>query len=340
VPGLDIEDPDQLVAWLRRTGRIDASESPAVRRLAGGVSNRAMVVERPGGGAWVVKQALEQLRVDVVWRSSPERIHREAAGLRWVAELCGPETVPALVFEDFDEHAIAMHYVPEPHDGLKALLLAGRIDLAHMRAFGALLARIHERAASRLDDLRGELGDRGFFESLRVEPYYSYSAERCPAAAGFLDALVAETRATAVTLVHGDYSPKNVLVRESRLVLLDHEVMHIGDPAFDVGFSMTHLLSKAHAAPAYRSAFAAAAREHWSAYAAGVRGCAWAGDGLEARAARHTLGCLLARAVGRSPLEYLDGAQRAHQRDAVVSLAGRPPERMEDLIDAFLGRLP
>ena len=41
--------------------------------------------------------------------------------------------------------------------------------------------------------------------------------------------------------------------------LLDHEVAHFGDPAFDLGFSLTHLLSKALHLEAYRPLFLAAA---------------------------------------------------------------------------------
>ncbi len=59
--------------------------------------------------------------------------------------------------------------------------------------------------------------------------------------------------------MHGDYSPKNILIHKDRLVLLDHEVIHFGDPAFDLGFSMTHFLSKAHHLPAQRREFASAA---------------------------------------------------------------------------------
>jgi aminoglycoside phosphotransferase (APT) family kinase protein len=336
---LDIERPGELVAWLRLSGRISPDETPAVRPLSGGVSNRAMVVRRPGGDTWVVKQALERLRVATVWRSSPERIHREAAGLRWIAALCGPQVVPELIFEDRAAHVIGMRYVPEPHDNLKVLLLAGRVDHAHVEGLGALLGRLHARAAGRLADIRPELGDRSFFESLRVEPYYAYSADRVPAAASFLAALVAETQAVADTLVHGDYSPKNVLVHDGRLVLLDHEVCHVGDPAFDVGFAICHLLSKGHALPAHRETFGAAASGFWDAYARARAAERWPAGDLEPRAARHGLGCLLARVAGRSPLEYLDDAARARQRDAVLPLLGDPPATVRGLAAAFLERV-
>ena len=79
---LDIERPGALASYLRGAGLIAPGEDPAVTVLAGGVSNRTVLVERPSGEAWVVKQALAKLRVQVDWFSPPERIHREALGLR------------------------------------------------------------------------------------------------------------------------------------------------------------------------------------------------------------------------------------------------------------------
>jgi len=138
--------------------------------------------------------------------------------------------------------------------------------------------------------------------------------------------------------VHGDYSPKNILLHGPRMVLLDHEVIHWGDPAFDLGFSLTHLLSKAHYLPDHRGAFAEAARRYWHIYAACLRGFLWRED-MEPMVVRHTLGCLLARVAGRSPLEYLDHDHRMRQRDAVLSVLQRKPATVDDLTDEFLDTL-
>ena len=63
---LDIEQPGALVRYLKETGRVSEDEEPVVRVLAGGVSNRTVLLERPETGeAWVVKQALPKLRVAV-----------------------------------------------------------------------------------------------------------------------------------------------------------------------------------------------------------------------------------------------------------------------------------
>lgn len=314
---LDIEQPRELLAYLRAAGRL--REDAPVTVLAGGVSNRTVKV-----GPWVLKQALPKLRVQVDWFCDPARIRREALGLQWLGKLLPDGAVPRLVFEDPEHQLLAMEAVPEPHENFKTVLLAGRVDLTLVREFGSLLRQLHRLARERRAELQPLFADRSFFEALRLEPYYAYTASQVPEAAPFLHALIRETRACDDTLVHGDYSPKNVLVRDGRLVLLDHEVVHWGDGDFDVGFAMAHFLSKAHHLPERRGHFAAAART--------------ISEGSGPRAVRHTLACLLARVAGRSPLEYLSADERARQRDAVVALLPTPPP-LPPLIDAFLERL-
>ena len=334
---LDIEQLDHLVAYLERGGHIDPGEPIVVRVLEGGVSNRTVLVERASGDAWVLKQALAKLRVAVDWFSSPERIHREALGLRWLAQFAPPHTIAPFVFEDRQQHILAMGAVPQPHANWKTMLLRGELELDHIAQFARLLGTIHRAAAGRAD-VAAAFDDRAYFESLRVEPYYVYTAEQTPAAAPFYAELIAATHARRLTLVHGDYSPKNVLIHHDRLVLLDHEVIHFGDPAFDLGFALTHLLSKAHHLPLQRASFAGAARYFWHIYGETLGEASWRAD-LDRWAARHTLGCLLARVAGRSPLEYLDAAERAHQRAAVVALMQRPPETVDDLVAQFIARV-
>jgi aminoglycoside phosphotransferase (APT) family kinase protein len=335
---LDIEQPAALLAYLREGGWIGPNEQPAMTVLAGGVSNRTVLVQRERGEGWVVKQALAKLRVQVDWFSSPERIHVEAMALGVLAPLCPPGAVPRLIFEDRPNHIMAMEAVPQPHANWKQMLLAGDVQADHIAQFARLLATIHRETSLRRAQLMPDFGDRSFYESLRLEAYYLYTGTQVPESAAFYERLVAETRSRQDALVHGDYSPKNALVHHGQLVLLDYEVAHMGEPAFDVGFSMTHLLSKAHHLPARRADFAQAAADYWSLYRKTLGDAPWA-DGLEARAVRHTLGCLLARVNGRSPLEYMSAEARARQRAAVVPLMAAPPETVEELIAEFAANL-
>jgi 5-methylthioribose kinase len=381
---LNIEDSGALRAYLRRQGKIGFDECPVIEIVAGGVSNRTVRVRRPGGEIWILKQALSQLRVAVRWLSDPSRSRREALAIRWIAQLA-PGATPALLFEDPDEHLLAMESVPEPHENWKTMLMAGRLDPALVRQFGRLAATIHLRSWERSDELAPIFGDRSFFESLRIEPYYVYAAEQTPEAAPFLTALVAETRACRLALVHGDLSPKNILVTGNatrnaagsatrkasgnaagevtgnadriatgdatradsadlttggaRLWLVDHEVAHFGDPSFDLGFALAHLLSKAHHLAIHRAGFQRAAVGFWLAYRDAIGPLPWAGQ-IEARAVRQALGCLLARVAGRSPLEYLDSDERARQRAIVLQLMAAPPPTVAALAQRFCGMLP
>ncbi len=335
---LDIEQPQQLESYLRAKRYANENEPIQIQQLAGGVSNRTMLVQFADGRAWVLKQALAKLRVAVDWFSDPARIRREAQGLRVLAELAPAGTITPLVFEDREHYLLAMQAVPQPHENWKSLLLAGQVEQSLVEQFGRLLATIHLRASEERNSLAVEFADRSFFESLRLEPYYAYTASQVPEAAAFLKQVIADTRRRENTLVHGDYSPKNVLIHAGQVVLLDHEVIHWGEPAFDLGFSLTHFLSKAHHLPANRNAFILAAQNYWNVYCETLGHTNWTSD-LESRAVRHTLACLLARVAGRSPLEYLSPLERTRQAEVVVGLMSHLPEQIESLINTFIQQI-
>jgi 5-methylthioribose kinase len=332
---VDIEDTDQLLNYLRANQRIGPQEKPIVRQLKGGVSNKTVSLLRPEGSAWVLKQALAKLRVKSDWFSDPKRIRIEADALRFLPSIAPPGTITPLVFEDAEQNILAMEAVPEPHENWKERLLSGKIELPLIREFGRMLGLIHQRSYSKCSELRAKFWDRTFFRTLRLEPYYQYSATVIPAAKPFLTPLVADTLSRQETFVHGDFSPKNILIYQHRLVLLDHEVAHFGDPAFDIGFSLTHLLSKAHHLPKSRFVLIDAALHYWETYFELVRELPWS-TGLEHRATKHTIACLLARAVGRSPLEYLNESERDRQTRAALNLIEACPASLSQLVELFI----
>ncbi len=335
---IDIESESELFQYLRATDRINREEIPAVQILRGGVSNKTVLVTRPSGERWVLKQALPKLRVASDWFSDPARIHVEAEGLRYLPRVALPKSIPTLVFEDLSQHLLAMEAAPEPHQNWKEQLLKGAIDASLVRQFGKLLSTIHGRSFEQRDELEKVFRDRSFFETLRLEPYYLFTATVVPEAKMFLEHLVNETRAQSLTLVHGDYSPKNLLVHDGKFILLDHEVAHFGDPAFDFGFSLTHLLSKALHFLERRSAFLEAAAHYWRSYRLEVETAPWFA-GTEQRVIRHTIACVLARVGGRSPLEYLSASERSLQRSVALDLIEQVPATVPDLIASFGRRI-
>lgn len=333
---LDIENSTAFESYLIAAGHANLGELATHKVLAGGVSSRTVLATFTDGRAWVLKQSLAKLRVPGDWFSDPSRVHREALGMQVLGELTPAGAVPRLIFDDERHHVLAMEAVPEPHENWKTQLLRGEVDHDLIAEFGKLLGGIHGKSFAQRERLSVPFADRSFFESLRIHPYYETTAAAEPRAASFYERLIADTRAQQLTLVHGDYSPKNVLVRNHKLVLLDHEVIHFGDPAFDLGFALTHLLSKAHHLPKQRDEFADAAIEFWDNYSILARFFGVDKAMPVDRVVRHTLGCLLARVAGRSPLEYLNDDERACQREAVVRLMTEPPGDVLDLVDRFV----
>jgi 5-methylthioribose kinase len=334
----DIEEFDALRDYLREHGYAKMGEALAFKKLPGGVSNRTVRVAWADGHAWVLKQALAKLRVNVDWFSSPERIGVEAKALRWLNHSAPPGTTPAFIFEDMANHLLGMEAIPEEHENWKSVLLSGQIVSNHFEQFGLLLGAIHRESSDCGAETCRVFADTTYFVNLRLEPYYLYTAQKTAEAAAFLNALARETLNHKDSLVHGDFSPKNTLIYRGKLILLDYEVVHFGDPAFDVGFALTHFLSKAHHLPEVSGRLASAAELFWQAYSKEIMNLNWAGS-VETRVVRHTLGCLLARVAGKSPLEYLTPYERERQLGVVLALILKPPTTVPALIAEFVHKI-
>jgi aminoglycoside phosphotransferase (APT) family kinase protein len=179
--------------------------------------------------------------------------------------------------------------------------------------------------------------DRIFYD-IRLEPYLVATAARHPDRAAPLQALVATTAATRRCLVHGDVSPKNLLIGPQGPVFLDAECAWFGDPAFDLAFCLNHLLLTCLWTPPARVGFLACFDALAARYLAGV---VWeAPAALEGRVARLLPGLLLARVDGKSPVEYLTTDQeRAVVREVGRGLLQRPVARLDQIRSAWQARL-
>lgn len=326
---------DNAADYLRRTGRLAHDACVEVQWLAGGVSNAVFRVRpvQPAGTDFILKQACERLRVAEPWFCSIERIWRETAVLRVCHDVVGPQavahgfhlSVPELLWEDRDEYVYAMPAAAADAPTWKERLLAGDANPAAGAAIGGLLGRLHAETW-RNEDLAREFGERSFFEALRLDPYYRHTAQMRPDLAPAFDALLQETAASARCLVHGDFSPKNLLVTADAITLLDFEVGHFGDPGFDLGFFFAHLALKEHLAQT--PALHAVRKEAWEAYyhALSQRLPDDELQSLRLRATQHLGACLAARVDGKSKVDYLTPDLAAWARATGAELLTTPQD--------------
>lgn len=281
--------------YLLRRGIIERAPDNCVA-LGGGVSNVVLRIDD-----LVLKQSLGRLRVADVWEAPVGRIVTEANALRFAHEFL-PDVVPTAIDCDPTAHTLIMPAAPADWRSWKELLLAGTVDPGIASRLGAALAALHNAATADLD----WLDQPEAFVALRVDPYHHAVADRLPEVAAEVRSVAAEMAGNRLCFVHGDYSPKNVLVGDGSLWVIDFEVAHLGDPTFDVAFMLHHLLLKAIHRPDGFSGYARCGAEFLAAYADSRFSSMASGTYL----VRH-IGCLLlARAVGKSPAEYLDDAAR------------------------------
>jgi 5-methylthioribose kinase len=178
------------------------------------------------------------------------------------------------------------------------------------------------------------LDDRQFFFDLRLDPYYRQIAAVHVSLAPEIDRLIAAVCAERHCLVHGDFSPKNLLVHNDRLFLIDFEVGHYGDPAFDLGFFLSHLVLKAFYHAPRDGPFFDLIDEFWSGYCAQMDGAVSHGelDALVGRAILNFAGCAMARLDGKSKIDYLkDGAKCDAVRELCRTVFKDQPAKWSDV---------
>ncbi|MQA25955.1 MAG: phosphotransferase [Micromonosporaceae bacterium] len=314
----DLLDPSTVGRYL--VGRGLAGDPRRVRAalLGGGVSNVVLGVGT-GTDAFVVKQALPRLRVADEWRAPCGRVLTEAAALDLAARLV-PGVTPRVLDRDPERNVIVIERAPGSWSDWKRLLLQGRCDVGVAARLGGVLAAWHSADVAGVDQ---RCVDLSAFEQLRVDPYYRTVMRRRPEHAERVGWHAEAMAGRRTALVHGDFSPKNVLVGEGgALWVIDFEVAHVGDPAFDVAFLLSHLLLKSVFRPADRDRYEVCASAFADSYLAAIppsRRLDWG------YVAGHVACLMLARVDGKSPVEYLDAAQRGQARRIGAALLCDPP---------------
>src|SRR5882672_12280294 len=225
-------DADQIIVeFLDRSGLVPRGQPAHFERLAGGVSSDIWIV-RTGSTTFCVKRALPRLRVAADWQAP---IARSATEVAWMTAVAGfmPDAFPCVLAADAELGAFAMEYFPPAsHEQWKRELQRGVVDPEIPAVVGQRLARAHSVFA------KSETAARTFatdatFHALRIEPYLLATARAHPDVAPILEGLAAVTARTKISVVHGDVSPKNILLGPRGPVFLDAECAWFGDPALD-----------------------------------------------------------------------------------------------------------
>jgi aminoglycoside phosphotransferase (APT) family kinase protein len=311
-------DADEILKLLHQRGLI-AQARPVVQALAGGVSSDIWLID-DGKRKLVLKRALPKLRVADDWFADVSRNRHEQDFMDYVGRFL-PLAVPRLLHRDPEHGFFVMEYLGPEFANWKAMLLAGNTVPEHARQAAGILATVHSRSWNDPEG-RVRFATTPQFRQLRIDPYLVTTGDRHPALRRLFHDEAERLAATNMCLVHGDYSPKNILISPERMVVLDCEVAWFGDPAFDVAFLLNHLFLKALGRPAAAASYLNLAEVFWQTYLSQL--APERQTGLEARVCRLLLMLMLARVDGKSPVEYLtDERKRQLLRNFVTVRLGR-----------------
>ncbi len=323
--------------YLVQLGRLHPQAIATAIPLAWGVSNIVLRVDAPAYPSIVVKQSQARLRTRIDWFSRCERIYREADVLRIVASLLPVGVVPRVAFEVREDYVLGLEAIRADHTVWKQCLLDNDLQLPVAKRLGTYLGTIHRETSGKCG-LLPDGWDWSLFDELRIDPFYRQIAISHPDLQSPVHSLIADMSRHRVCLVLADFSPKNVLVHRDGVSLVDFETGHYGDPAFDVGFFLSHVLLKS-----LRHENLNDWRRLLSAFWSSYRRTVDAGSGnlvdstaTGSRAVRHLAACLLARIDGKSPVDYLTAAWQTHLvRSLSRACLAEPPASVEHVIDRF-----
>ena len=275
-----------LPGYLLRCGLTRPGEHVVVEPLGDGNINWVRRF-RTASGSRVVKQARPALERFPQYNAPTERIVYEARYIESVAPFDHEGICPRVLFFDPDERVLVLEDLGQA-ERLDSALARGADVSQAAAALAAFLGRVHSGTrgadlAARFenDAMRRLHGEHIFLLPFRpndfpLSPRLARRAREIQAQGELvarIDAAYARYLEPRGALVHADVQATNVMIAPSGPKLLDAEIAHVGDPAFDVGQLLAHLLlpslARGRAQSGRRAAEAA-----WVAYvdAAGVSG--------------------------------------------------------------------
>jgi len=299
---MELLTEETVVDYLINEGLFAQNEDIKVEILTGGVSNTVLAISTATKNL-VLKQALPALKVAELWEADPRRAIVEADALELFHSL-NPEIVPKLVFVDPIRFVVIMERVPLSSRVWKSELLEGIYRPQVARTLGITLSQWHNYGIINPAAHKKFMEDT-LFDQLRIDPFYRFVAAKNVNLQDSIHQLIAELENDKSTIVHGDFSPKNFMVTEDdHVYILDFEVMHVGNPVFDLAFIVAHLLCKFFHAPNAEEAaeLSNIANNFLNAYQEQTE--------VSETLVLHTALIALARVEGKSPVNYLSKSEQ------------------------------
>ena len=242
---MKLDSAHTVKSYLIRENIITGKDEPLIERLSGGVSCEVWKVHH-GEYKWVLKQALERLNVKADWYADIERIHREHEVMEALHGILPEKVIPAVVYKDYVNHVYIMTAVEGNATTWKEELFNENFSVGLAEKAATFLTAMHSYHDGISPEDQVRFRNQKYFRQLRIEAFHETIIQKHPYLSPYVQQLIEELIKQQTCLVHGDFSPKNMLIdADGKLMFVDFEVTHWGNPVFDLAYCLGHLMLKA-----------------------------------------------------------------------------------------------
>ena len=279
-----------------------SSKNYKIEKLSGGVSSDIWKITNENH-IFCLKKAKKKLDVKEDWFVPIERNIYEYKWYNEVNKLI-PNIAPQVIYSDTKNFFFIMEYFDEMKFPLwKKELLKSKVNIKFSQSVAQNLSFIHLNSFNN-NNLKSKFDTIKLFEDLRIDPYIRFTATIHDDIKNKLLDIANNLNNKKITLVHGDISPKNILINNDKPIFLDAECAWYGDPAFDFAFCINHLILKSIKLPKVKELLSKSFRILSDTYLMNVK---WEDPKLfEKRTILILSALMLARIDGKSPVEYIN----------------------------------
>ena len=212
-------------------------------KITEGVSSDIWYVKTETGFEFCIKRALKKLTVKEDWYAPISRSNFEASYFK-ACHNVNPRSFPKILGHDKKNYILAMEWFkPKKYILWKKQLLDVAFDIKDGVSISDILNKKHSYFNNKFNFKKEFENDKTFYD-IRIEPYIIFTSKSYPEHKNYFIDAAKSLVSNKKTLIHGDFSPKNILIGPDFPVILDAETACWGDPIFDLAFCNNHIILK------------------------------------------------------------------------------------------------
>ena len=229
----------QKALWLKSINKEKIIE---YKRLEGGVSSEVYYV-KTNKKEYCIKRSLKKLLVKKEWIANTNRIKFEYLWLKHCRSILKKNIPETFEFNSRKKYIVMQYLDTSDYKTLKELFFDKIVNIKTIKLISKHLYKIHANS-NNVKTKNIFKGNNKNFYDLRLDPYFNEIGRVYPRYKEYIEHLNKNYLKNSNTLVHGDFSPKNILIGKNKIIYLDAECCNFGDPVFDLVFFTNHLLIK------------------------------------------------------------------------------------------------